>query len=90
MYLVGTLYNFCTYHTSLVLANGEQRTPAMTAGITDHCWTVQELLWTQVPPPRWEPPKQRGRRSKAMQQLIERWATPRPRFSIVLPIKVPN
>ena len=76
MYLVGALYNFCTYHTSLMLASGEQRTPAMATGLTDHCWTVQELLWKRVPPPRWEPPKQRGRRSKAMQQLIERWTTP--------------
>lgn len=76
MYLVGTLYNFCTYHTSLELPSGEQRTPAMAAGITDHCWSVQEVLWKRVPPPRWEPPKHRGRRSKAMQQLIERWTTP--------------
>ncbi len=76
MYLVGALYNFCTYHTSLVLANGQQRTPAMAAGLTDHRWTVQELLWHRVPPSRWQPPKQRGRRSKAMQQLIERWAIP--------------
>ena len=74
MYLVGTLYNFCTMHASLTVASGQQRTPAMAAGITDHCWTVKALLWTRVPPPRWEPPKQRGRRSKAMQQLIERWS----------------
>ncbi len=76
MYLVGTLYNFCTVHASLTLANGQPRTPAMAAGLTDHCWTVRELLWYRVPPPRWAPPKQRGRRSKAMQQLIERWALP--------------
>ena len=76
MYLVGTLYNFCTLHASLTLANGQQRTPAMAAGITDHCWTVRELLGHRVPPPRWQPPKQRGRRSKALQQLIDRWAAP--------------
>ena len=76
MYLVGAFYNFCTVHASLTLANGQQRTPAMAAGITDHCWSVQELLWHRVPPPRWSPPKQRGRRSKTMQQLIERWTTP--------------
>ena len=76
MYLVGALYNFCTYHASLALATGQQRTPAMAAGITDHCWRVEELLWHRVPPPRWSPPKQRGRRSKALQQLIDRWATP--------------
>lgn len=76
MYLVGALYNFCTVHASLTLPSGQRRTPAMAAGITDHCWTVHELLWHRVPPPRWTPPKQRGRRSKAMQQLIERWAIP--------------
>jgi hypothetical protein len=27
-----------------------------------------------VPPPPWQPPKQRGRRSKQLQELIERWA----------------
>jgi transposase-like protein len=76
MYLVGALYNFCTLHASLTLGNGQQRTPAMAAGITDHCWSGAELLWHRVPPPRWQPPKQRGRRSKALQQLIDRWTTP--------------
>ena len=76
MYLVGALYNFCTLHASLTLGDGQQRTPAMAAGITDHCWSVRELLWHRVPPPRWQPPKRRGRRSKVLQQLIDRWATP--------------
>jgi transposase-like protein len=76
MYLVGALYNFCTLHASLTLDSGQPRTPAMAAGLTDHCWSVQELLWHRVPPPRWQPPKRRGRRSKALQQLIDRWATP--------------
>ena len=76
MYLVGALYNFCTEHASLTLASGQQQTPAMAAGLTDHCWSVGELLWHWVPPPRWQPPKQRGQRSKAMRELIERWATP--------------
>jgi transposase-like protein len=76
MYLVGALYNFCTLHASLTLASGQRQTPAMAAGITDHCWSVHDLLWHRVPPPRWTPPKQRGRRSKVMQQLIDRWAIP--------------
>ena len=76
MYLVGALYNFCTVHASLTLASGEQRTPAMAVGLTDHCWSVEELLWHRVAPPRWQPPKRRGRRSKVMPQLIDRWATP--------------
>lgn len=28
----------------------EQRTPAMAAGLTDHIWTIKELLWTVVTP----------------------------------------
>jgi hypothetical protein len=76
MYLVGTVYNFCTDHASLVLPNEwpTPRTPAMAAGLTAHCWSVAELLSYQVPLARWTPPKQRGRRSKQMQELIARWA----------------
>lgn len=71
MYLVGTAYNFCTPHASL---DGAQKmTPAMASGITDHCWTMRELLSFHVPPPRWTPPKQRGRPSQALKRLIERW-----------------
>lgn len=81
MYLVGTLYNFCLSHQSLRLllhlpANRRRwvpRTPALAAGITDHIWTVEELLCYQVPLPCWEPPKRRGRPSKQMQELIKRW-----------------
>lgn len=51
MYLVDTLYNFCTYHKSLRvrfhLPNNRcrwlRRTPAIAAGITDYRWTVEEL-----------------------------------------------
>jgi len=75
MYLVGTLYNFCTPHSSLTLANGERQTPAMAAGITDHVWSVGELLHYRVPPARWEPPRRRGRRSKAIQALCDRWCS---------------
>jgi transposase-like protein/IS1 family transposase len=79
MYLIGTVYNFCTPHASLCLASpgaGRQcvpRTPAIAAGITEHCWSVHELLSYHVPPPRWTPPKQRGRPSHALKRLIERW-----------------
>jgi hypothetical protein len=72
MYLIGTVYNFCTPHESLCVAGGKQ-TPAMAAGITDHCWSVRELLSFHVPPPRWTPPTQRGRPSHALKRLIERW-----------------
>jgi transposase-like protein len=72
MYLIGTVYNFCTPHASLAHI-GDQTTPAMAAGITDHCWTIQELLSYHVPPPCWTPPTQRGRPSPALKRLIERW-----------------
>ena len=81
MFLVGCVYNFCDPHRSLrrvlYLPDNSRRwvpmTPAMQAGITEHIWTVGELLSYQVPLSRWEPPRQRGRRSKRLQQLINRW-----------------
>jgi transposase-like protein len=72
MSLIGTVYNVCTPHASLAHA-GHGTTPAMAADITDHCWTVQELLSFHVPPPRWTPPTHRGRPSHALKRLIARW-----------------
>jgi hypothetical protein len=72
MDLIGTVDNFCTPPASLAHAD-RGTTPAMAAGITDHGWTVQELLSFPVPPPRWTPPKQRGRPSHALKRLIARW-----------------
>lgn len=74
MFLVGTVYNFCTPHESLSLA--QKTTPAMAAGSTDHCWTMRELLSFHVPLSRWVPPKRRGRPSRALQHLIARWCAP--------------
>jgi IS1 family transposase len=79
LYLIGTVYNFCTNHESLRvpgLIGGHKwlpRTPAMAARITDHCWTIQELLTFRVPLPPWAPPKRRGRRSNATKRLIAQW-----------------
>lgn len=79
MYLVGAVYNFCTEHQSLRLPGligGHKwlaRTPAMAAAITNHCWSVRELLSHQVAPSPWQPPKRRGRVSTATKQLIARW-----------------
>ena len=81
MYLIGSVYNFCTDHASLRLTASAagmtclQRTPTMAAGITDHCWTVQELLSFHVPPPRWTPSTPRGRPSRARKRLIARWCS---------------
>jgi hypothetical protein len=71
MYLVGCAYNFCWSHESLRLAappgtghKWQERTPAMAAGLTDHRWTMRELLSYQVPLPAWVAPKRRGRPPK--------------------------
>jgi len=71
MYLVGCAYNFCWYHESLRVAapegashKWEPRTPAMAAGLTDHHWTMLELLGYKVPLPAWVAPKRRGRPPK--------------------------
>ena len=83
MCLVGTVYNFCTYHKSLRVAiylpgnrrRWARRTPAIAAGITDHLWTIEELLCFQVPLPPWRPPKRRGRPSTSTKSLIARWCS---------------
>jgi IS1 family transposase len=71
LFVAGTVYNLCTPHESL--SQAQRTTPAMAAGITDHCWTMHELLSFHVPLSRWSPPKQRGRPSQALKRLIERW-----------------
>lgn len=38
MFWIGAVYNFCTVHASLGI------TPAMAAALTDHLWSVEELL----------------------------------------------
>lgn len=62
MYLVGATYNFCRWHDSLRLeapSPGRRwlpRTPAMTAGLSDHAWSMAELLWWR-PPLAFSPPR---------------------------------
>ena len=82
MYFLACVYNFCSYHQRLqlpfLLADGStrwlKRTPAIAAGLTDHRWSIEELFLFKVPPPRWTPPKQRGRPSKETLALIQRWS----------------
>jgi hypothetical protein len=71
MYLVGCAYNFCWEHDSLRVPAGpgaphrwQARTPAMAAGLTDHRWTLTEVLHYRVPLPCWVAPKRRGRPPK--------------------------
>lgn len=83
MYIVGCFYNFCDFHHSLRLKlsvgsfghRWVQRTPAIASGLTDHRWTSAELFNFKIPPPRWKPPKQRGRPSLAMLQLAQQWVS---------------
>jgi len=58
MWLVGTTYNLVWRHCSL----GEGRTPAMAARLTEHRWSVEELLRYPVPPA--EQPRCRGRKPR--------------------------
>ncbi|WP_236601266.1 hypothetical protein [Ktedonobacter sp. SOSP1-52] len=72
MYLLGTTYNFCWEHHEISKPTHEGRvvTPAMAAGLTDHLWSVSELLHYQVAPPAWVEPKRRGRRRKDAQPSV--------------------
>jgi transposase-like protein/IS1 family transposase len=63
VYLVGTVYNFCTPHKSLC-QEGLERSPAMAAGLTSTIWNVGELLCYHVAPPPYGAPKRRGRKPK--------------------------
>lgn len=78
MYLVGTVYNFCTPHHS-VSQKGQPKTPAMAAGLTGHLWSVGELLAYQVAPPPYVAPKKRGRppgkKAQQQQQADKLWIT---------------
>ncbi|MCW5851425.1 MAG: IS1 family transposase [Anaerolineae bacterium] len=83
MYLVGCVYNFCRSHDSLavelVLPHGRrwlQRTPAIAAGLTDHGWSVRELLSFKLAPPPSQPPKRRGRPAKASAAARSLFAEP--------------
>jgi transposase-like protein len=75
LWLVGACYNCCWPHDSLRQQRGAAhppgrkwvgRTPAQAAGLTDHRWSVHELLTFPVPPP---PLKRRGRRPRWLPEL---------------------
>src|SRR6266699_1645000 len=66
MYLVGCTYNFCLPHHELSTSKhfGHPCTPAMASGLTDHVWTLRELLLYQVAPAPWVESKRLGRPRK--------------------------
>lgn len=78
MYLIGCTYNLCWPHDQLRERLNDQpgqprwrpRTPAMAAGLTDHVWSIHELLTYKVAPAPWVPPKRRGRPCKVVQGPI--------------------
>ncbi|EFH85357.1 conserved hypothetical protein [Ktedonobacter racemifer DSM 44963] len=72
MYLLGTTYNLCWPHHELCKLTHEGRvcTPAMAAGLTDHIWSVSELLHYKVAPTPWVEPKRRGRQKKDAQTPV--------------------
>lgn len=70
MYLLGCTYNFCWPHHELSRTAPDEVTgkrtwmactPAMASGLTDHVWSVFELLSYKVAPTPWTPPRRRGR-----------------------------
>lgn len=91
MWLLGCTYNLCWPHHELsrreALVQGLRGdvllTPAMASGLTNHVWSVQELLSYRVAPLPWVEPKRRGRpkrlaRSEASSQTLPD-TRPRPR-----------
>src|SRR6266487_1118567 len=72
MWLLGCTYNLCWPHHELsrraAKAQGVRGevllTPAMASGLTDHVWSVKELLSYRVAPAPWVAPKRRGRPAK--------------------------
>ena len=82
MYLLGCIYNFCDFHKSLRLRlsvgrNGfrwVQRTPALAAQLTDHCWSLEELFTTKTPPPPWIKKQGRGRLPSRLLLRMARYA----------------
>src|SRR5436305_7891078 len=82
MYLVGCSYNFWFPHHELSKPShvGSPCTPAMAAGLTDHVWSIYELLSYQIAPPLWVPPKKRGRPKKQSASVPTRGNRTRVRF----------
>lgn len=66
MYLIGCTYTFCFPHHELSKPThfGSACTPAMAAGVTDHSWTVQQVLTYKIAPPPWVEPRRPGRARK--------------------------
>src|SRR3989441_9328731 len=75
MWLLGCTYNLCWPHHELSrqAAKAQERrgeallTEALASGLTDHIWSIQELLSYRVAPLPWVAPKRRGRPKKLVE-----------------------
>ncbi len=91
MWLVGCTYNFCWPHHELsqrlTQAQGRKGeiliSPAMAAGLTNHLWSVREILTSRITPPPWVAPKRRGRpKNTAHVAFSSFFGTPSPVASV--------
>jgi IS1 family transposase len=97
MWLLGCTYNLCWPHhelsrqaTKAQEGRGEVLlTPAMASGLTDHIWSIQELLSYRVAPLPWIAPKRRGRPKKRATPEANSQAMPgvQPRFRPLLRLR---
>jgi hypothetical protein len=80
MWLLGCTYNWCWPHHELSRRATKAQegcgevllTPAMASGLTDHIWSIQELLSYRVAPLAWIEPKRRGRPAKQAERRIKK------------------
>jgi hypothetical protein len=88
MYLIGCTYNFCRPHQELSKQAhfGGPTTPAMAAALTDHIWSLRELLcykvapasWVQATPAKPKRPRGRPRKRPAVEQRLSKRPRGRP------------
>ena len=97
MWLLGCTYNLCWPHHELSRQATKAQegcgevllTPAMASGLTDHIWSIQELLSYRVAPLPWVEPKRRGRPKKLATPEASSQALPdvQPRFRPLLRLR---
>src|SRR5256884_2565359 len=84
MWLLGCTYNLCWPHHELSrrATNAQEGcgevllTPAMASGLTNHVWSIQELLNYRVAPAPWVAPKRRGRPAKQAELHVRKQQPP--------------
>jgi len=83
MYLIGCTYNFCFAHHELSKLHhmGYACTPAMAAGVTDHLWTIQEVLTYKIALVPWVETKhsRRSRKKAEAEAMLPKRPRGRPR-----------